>query len=322
MRLKTIYLILLFSFFSLSNIALSQVESAEESDSTKVEENTKWDDFDNVEESDFENDEGWNYWVNSSKFTYKIEHPTIEVVYGIMKPSIDKSEFDGEFHQVGAVELRLGYTSIKENFFNENITEYDNSYFFLGNVSEEISTNQEVGDDKIASDAWRLGFAWSDGYGYNLADGYNIILYHTKGMMWSKLDFRNEAPNQKSKAAMDAYGDAVRFGNMFESGIKIHLFDYIALGGSFQRSMVYPRHMFWYWTASEIVSGFGHVLVDTFIDDIIEASPYAGPFVYAILHTGISYGMSELQRKDMNWPIDTHAPFFNEGFQVSFSFAF
>jgi hypothetical protein len=322
MKLKALLMILFLSFFTMSFSAFSQEENAENKDTTKTAENPKWDDFENVEESDFESDEGWSYWMNSSEFPSKIDHPTIEVVYGITQPSIDESEFDGEFRKLGNLEIRLGYSEIKDNFFSENITEFDNSYFFVGNSSEEIMTNKEDGIDKIASDEWRFGFAWGGGYAYKLGNGYNVLLYHNSGMKWSKLNFHDEAPNQKSKAAMNAYGDAIRFGKMFESGVKVHLFDYITLGGGFQRSMVYPRHMFWYWTASELISGIGHGLVDAFIDDIVEASPYAGPIVYAVLHTGISYGMYELQKKDMNWPIDTHAPFFNEGFQVSFSFTF
>jgi hypothetical protein len=324
MKLKAFLVILFISFYGISDYALSQEEENPEQTEPPKEEDSKWadhDDEDEFEES-FKEDKGWKYWTGTSSINYKIEHPTIEVVYGIMQPSIDKSEFDGDFHQIGALELRLGYSKIKENFFHSNITDYNSSYFFIGNVSEEISTNKEADDNKIATDAWRFGFARSGGYGYNLAKGYNVILYHTDGNMWSKLDFRNEAPNQKSKAAMHAYGDAIRFGSMFESGVKVHLFDYISLNGSFQRSVVFPRHMFWYWVVSEAVSGIGHGLVSVFIDDVIEASPYAGPIVYAVLNAGISYGIYELRKKDMNWPIDTHAPFFNEGFQVGFSFIF
>ncbi len=326
MKLKALLLILFLSVFVLSNYAFAQEETQEQEDNTSKTEEDQWGEFDEEDEFDdedeFSSDEGWNYWLSTSSYSYSQTHPTIEVVYGVMNPSIDESEFDGKFRSIGALELRLGYSSIKENFFCKNISEYDNSYFFFGNVSEEIQANEDGSDNEIGSDAWRFGFAWSDGYGYNLAEGYNLILYHTNGAMWSKLNFSDEAPNQKSKAAMNAYGDAIRFGSMYESGVKFHLFDYIAVSGAFQRSLVFPRHMFWYWVASEAISGIGHGLVNAFIDEIVEASPYAGPIVYAILNTGISYGIYELQKKDMNWPIDTHAPFFNEGFQVSFSFMF
>lgn len=329
MKFKTMVAFLLVSFFIVSSASYSQEvienpeEKTEEPEEKTENDDPKWNDFEDEDEFEGEGEEwnDFNYWSSSSSFS-TIDHPTIEVVYGMIKPSIHESEFDGSFNTVGALELRLGYTDISEHFFSSDICEYDYSYFTISNISEEI--NKEDADDpqRIGTDVWKFGFAWSNGYGYNLAEGYNVILFHTNGMNWSKLDFRGEAPNQKSKAAMHAYGDAVRFGTMTESGLKIHLFDYIAVSGAYERSVVFPRHLFWYWTTSEIVGAIGHGLVSAFIDDIIEASPYAGPIAYFVLNTGISYGMYELRKENMNWPIDTHAPFFNEGFKVSFSFLF
>ena len=327
MKLRLFFTLLLLICFIFVNRSYSQENTEEETkEKPKTEEESIWDEFDEEDEFDDEEDDEWDYLGNmrfrtgSASISYSVDHPTIEVCYGIMDPSIHKDEFAGDFARIGAIELHLGYTTISDISTNENICEYDYDYLFIGNVSEEISIDES--DNGIGTDVWRFGIATSDGYGYKLAEGYNVILYHTNGAMWSKLNFRGEAPDEKSQTAIDVYGNAVRFGSMYESGMKIHLFDYVALSGSYERSMVYPRHMFWYWVASEAVSGIGHGLVDMFIDDIIEASPYAGPIAYFVLNTGISYGMYELQKKDMNWPIDTHSPFFNEGFKVSFSFIF
>ncbi|MBK6682749.1 MAG: hypothetical protein IPG53_23550 [Ignavibacteriales bacterium] len=52
---------------------------------------------------------------------------------------------------------------------------------------------------------------------------------------------------------MDQFNESVRFGNRFEGGIKVQSKESLEISAGYQRSIISPKHMFWYWAGSSII---------------------------------------------------------------------
>ena len=63
-------------------------------------------------------------------------------------------------------------------------------------------------------------------------------------------------------------------------------------------------------------------LLDQFIDEIGESSPYAVPVVNFFLKNGLSYAVYELRKDKMNWPFDSAPPLCIDSFKFGLTFVF
>ena len=216
----------------------------------------------------------------------------------------------------------MGYTKKKQDIFGTNLIKYSFDYIFLKHLSKDISSEKEIPSGQVEANIWSFGVSNSSGYGYDFGSSADLILYHTSGISWTKLDFKNVVPDSMGQRALDVYGDQFRFGKQYEGGIKFQVFSPLSINASYQRSIVFPRFMFWYWAGSEILEGIAQGMVDHFAKKIVKNSTIAGPIMYFLLKNGLSYGAYELRKKYMNWPINTAAPFMNEGFKVGFALSF
>ena len=61
--------------------------------------------------------------------------------------------------------------------------------------------------------------------------------------------------------------DGVRFGELYEAGVKIRLADNIGLSTTYSENLIMPRFMFWYWSLGKIIEGTSQGLADFFIND-------------------------------------------------------
>ncbi|MCX7879076.1 MAG: hypothetical protein N2517_00235 [Ignavibacteria bacterium] len=282
------------------------------------------------EEEDTKNSESGTE-INEGIFSKRIlkvknifKHPSISISFGLTSPSHYDVSSVNNFKNLNFASIRLGHTRIKrartEN--SGRINQIDASGVFLENSSSKFfapNTNGNI-DLKI----WRFGYKdGDDGYGYDL--GKNSFLFFTHGstLNWSKIDVSNL--NQiigKDSLLLSTLAEQIRFGNSFTSGISLVLLNSISLDFVYERSIVYPGHKFWYWCGSMLIEGVAQFLMDEFINKIIESSPNAAPIVNAILKGGLSYGIYELRKSNMNWPFKTSAPFMNDGFKFGFTILF
>ena len=247
-------------------------------------------------------------------------NPTIELVYGFGTPTI--KSFVSDFAPIDMAEIRLGFTSYKKNDIDKSLFNYDFNYFFIGSYSSNWKTKENETSSEFNTDSWRFGFAWSDGHGYKIGEKTNIVLYQTDAWTWTKTRFMDTSVINVEKYKMDNFGDAFRFGDYFEGGVKFQIYEPFAINLSYQRGIILPRHLFWYWLGSGTIERAGDWLVDWFADKINEASPTFGPVAYFILHNAYSYGFYELRKSKMSWPFNTTEPLMYDGFNVGMTFAF
>jgi hypothetical protein len=121
---------------------------------------------------------------------------------------------------------------------------------------------------------------------------------------------------------MDRFGDSFRFGTKFEGGVRMMLGTHVELGAGYERSLIFPRWLFWKWAGSELLESAVLGMVDEFVDEIRERTPVAAPIVSFVLKNGVSYFVYELRKEDMNYPFTTEDPILSDSYTFSLAFVF
>jgi hypothetical protein len=262
-----------------------------------------------------------NQWdkIGSHMFDFKIKGaPTLELNYGGSKMNL-KSISD-KFANPGMIELKLGYTTDKSYKGSDYVTKYNFKYFHISNFTTNLLGNENNPD--LLSNTWRFGFGWASGFGYDLGNGVEITPYHQSSFDWTMVSMQTTPSNAADIKTTDLFNKDFRFGNSFQGGIKFKFMNNFGLDASYERSIVYSRHLFWKWGFSEIIGDIGQGLIDKFVDEILDSSPNAVPVVNFLLKNALSYGLFELKQDKMNWPFETVPPLAFNQFKIVVSFVF
>lgn len=244
--------------------------------------------------------------------------PTISVSYGQSQTGL--KNFSGSFTNLNLLELKLGYTNIRPSKYSEDVLKYKFNHIFLGNFFTKLKDDNSLTKD-IRTDMWRFGFGWSSGYGYDLGCS-SIIPYHSTSMAWSRVEFKDSPINPVDKQTTDRYDQSFRFGTGVEAGIKFKIIPLVSLDVSYERSIIFERHLFWKWAGSGILEAASQGILGHFIGKIGKSSPLALPIVSVILKSALSYGIYELRQEKMNWPFNSASPLSYDKFKVGVTFNF
>ena len=261
-------------------------------------------------------DMNWHFHV-----PWRAEMPTIEFQYGAGQPSLYKTDFNDKFSDINIFEGRIGYVDKKVRQGNSNLINFDFKYLFVGNYTSNMMPATKTAG-KIRPDAWKFGFGNSDGDGFKFSEKSDLILYTTKSLVWTQLDFKDTSADAVSQNKMNVFGDNFRFGKSWESGLKYEIYAPVALNLSFERSEIYPRHIFWSWVGSGIIEEIGDGIIGMFTSQVRHVSPAWGTIVNFVFKSAYSYGFSELTKKQMNWPIKTTSPMLFDTYKIGLTFAF
>ncbi len=244
--------------------------------------------------------------------------PTISFDYGFSSMSL--KNFNETFAKPGIMELKLGYTRQSGSDFDDNILRYNFKYFYLSSISTNLSGGT-INTGELKTDLWRFGFGRASGYGYKLG-GAAIIPYYAYSVDWSQLRMQDAPLTPNDINAANLFNESFRFGTSAEGGVKFQVIPHLALDASYQRSVIFPRHLFWKWAGSALIEAAGQWGIDSFVDEIKDSSPYAVPVVSFILKNALSYGMYELRKDKMNWPFESAAPLMYDQFKFGVTFTF
>jgi len=296
--------LLLIMFLSLSAFFYSYAQ--DENDTTAAEDTT-WTEFHNHH---------WRFDLFEDEFNGR---PTIDLTYGLSK--LSQNGLNGSFANPNLMEVKLGYTNLESSWRADDILKYKFKYFLLSNISTNLS-NGSSASNSYNTDLWRFGFGWASGYGYRLSSAVKIIPYYDYAIDWSQLQMKSDRIGSNDKSITDLYNNSFRFGTSTEGGIKINILPQIQIGAAYERSIIFPRHIFWKWVGSALVEAAGQWGIDSFVNKIMDHSPYAGPVVSFVLKNALSYGVYELRKEKMNWPFDSAAPLLYDQVKFGVTFVF
>lgn len=279
------------------------------------------------EDSGRDKDRHWHNWkkeLNIFRDSFH-GHPTISFDYGLSEINLDG--FPGKFTKPNLLELKLGYTRQKETWDDNDILDYSFKYLILSNISTELSEKANNGLD-FDTKMWRFGFGKASGYGYKIGNTA-FILYNASSLMWSRVELipgppiytaSGFAPIDRSK--VDDYDRTFRFGTSAEGGIRIEVSKNVTIEGSYERSVIFRRHLFVKWAGGAVIEKIGQALLDGFIDEVFDSSPKIAPIVNFVLKNALSYGIYELRQTKMNWPYNTESPLSYDQFKFGLTFVF
>jgi hypothetical protein len=118
----------------------------------------------------------------------------------------------------------------------------------------------------------------------------------------------------------ELYHDSFRFGTAFEAGVRFQVIRQISLEADYERAVVFQRHLFWKWLGSAAIEGAAQFMLDRFVEEIMDSSPYFAPVMSFLLKNGLYYGIYELRKEKMNWPFNSEAPVTIDQFKVGVTF--
>lgn len=261
---------------------------------------------------------------NVFDFFYK-SHPMVEINYGFGIPN--KENISQDFADVGSWDIKFSRSEQKS--YEGFLVDLNERYVFGSYLSSSIQNVSET-DNEITTKSYRFGFGSRDGLGYT-SSGFSFIPYVSQDFVWTKLSNFHDSLNESldweepSTTGLNDYLGTFRFGDKSSYGIKVELASMIQLNVNYETSVVYRRHLFWYWSGSMIVSQAGYNLLSRFTDDIVDRSPIIGTLFNFALKAGYQYGYYLLRKEDMNWPFNTsgnEAPLTFETFNFGVSFVF
>lgn len=251
---------------------------------------------------------------------WKNSRATMQINYLLNQPSYHKEAFSGSLADNRGFEIKLGSITFDTLASSASIFDYESGFITVKNHNSSWVSAES--DNGIRYNAWAIGLNGHSGYSYKLGEAQRLTLYHGGSLQWTRLEFLDSAESQISQDNLNAFNESFRFGQNFESGIQLRFADNIAFDASYERNVVFPRHLFLNWIISNMTEAAAGGLIDVFVNQVENDSPSFVPIVNFVLKSALSYGFYELRKSDMNWPFSTAAPFTYDSFKVGLTFIF
>jgi len=174
--------------------------------------------------------------------------------------------------------------------------------------------------DGISSESSRFGARSAGGYGWANQAGM-ILPYSSSSIVWTKLDLDPLLLDSADRGIFADFDDATRFGTAIEAGVEVISSNGFSAGLGVERNMVFPRHLvFKEIVASIIQSGLAELAGSVIVK--FSNSRIAGPLAAFIVSNGIRFAISELRRKEMNWPFTSSPPLVFDSFTIGVAYTF
>jgi hypothetical protein len=297
---KFMNFILLLVLLSTANLTILKSDESQSLDTTNV-------------DDDFE--------MFRLRFKHDFERPTFAINYGIVTPFYHDDAVRDDFAPLNSVNVQFGIGYIDQmDKLNSSVFKHENSMIALSYYSQDLGSKTEIGGG-IRTSAWSFGLQGNSGYGIGKSS-QKLFFNSISGINWTSLDFEDKTSDTLQQTNLDVFGSQLRFGEMFEASMTFFPIENVGVNVGYERAIVYPRHLFWYWAASGIIQGAAKGITGWFSKAVIQKSPVAGAIMHFVLENAVNYGFFELRKKYMNWPLETVPPFMYDSFKVGLTFKF
>lgn len=325
-----IILLLIIALLSFSATMEAQKHKKKEKQKEKekteqIKENENDDEYISEDDIEFDFDD-WDedFGCDFGRFAkFRIpKNPFMEFSYGLS--DVKHNSFNTKFNNIGMGELRLGYRGVYEGD-KDYLVELNEKFLSIALINKDLYTSDNS-LSKYNAEFLRFGLGSTSGFGYKFG-AFEILPYHTSSYDWTslrKIEYNGVNPGivVPDDELLNMIGSNFRFGRSIEGGVKIGLASAISINAGYEASVIFQRHLFWYWAGSALIEEIGNKLIFNFIDRAIESSPSVGPVVSFILKNAYSYCFYLLRKDSMNWPFATEKPMTIESFKLGVTFAF
>ena len=251
-----------------------------------------------------------NVWMGHRK-------PMIDLSYGF--GPVKQKLFQGTLSDVSLIDVKLGYFRSKPE--SETPPGLDDKFVTFTYSASDLF-NRSFDPTEVGSTMIRFGIGTRGGYALDFGSSY-LYPYHQTSLLWTKVT-TNRPPGLSGPDTdiLDRYEGTFRFGGSTEGGIAVGIGDVVSLRLGYEATVIYPRYVFWPWLGSYGLATIGMGALTHFARKIVEASPTLGPFIYALLRTGLAYGYYLTVRDDQYWPFSSETPLTTEAFKFGVTFTF
>ena len=290
------------AFLVILAIVFSIPIAAQEEDSTETDEQ-----FDSKDYDDF----GLFNYIEFSK------DPMIEIFYGA--PKFAWKSLKSSLQNNPSAEIGIGYSHRRK--YNTHIYKLNKKMFFVSGISQNFGNAKSK--IELTPEMWRFGLGLTYGYSYKIGRMF-ITPYSSNSFVWSNISFKNSVATLSSADStnLNLYNKAFRFGTVTQAGIEISIVPAFSINGGYERSVIFPRYLFWKQAGSMLLEFFGYGLTDRFVKSILRSSPYAAPIVDFFLKNAVSFAMYELRKEKMNWPFKSASPLTFDTWKIGLTFRF
>ncbi|MGE5365462.1 MAG: hypothetical protein ACM3SM_15120 [Bacteroidota bacterium] len=256
---------------------------------------------------------------NSSLFR---DRPSIE--FGYFYSSFLSDNIVPSFPKIGALQVGLGYESLRSSHFSEHVRNIQSHYFKFTIMDDNISHKKNVQKDRDKYKMWQVSWNQNNGHGIEFSEDFYLIPYYSFGFTGTHLKYGDNSytGTHADSAFIKRFNDKFRIGSMVESGIRLKLFQTVSLKTGYTRHIILPGILFWKQSASYCIDVSIMAILDDFVDDLAQNSPYLGTIFKYAIQGGVLYGMTQLRHEKMAWPFNSDAPLYNDSFNFSVSFMF
>ena len=198
----------------------------------------------------------------------------------------------------------------------------DDRYIFGSYLSTDLYPSDEDTAGTVRTEIPRFGFSQRDGYGYKVGP-FQLLGFNTFSFAWTELKSKRPAGISEGDASiLDRYEGTFRFGHVYDGGIQFQLFKSLALNGSFEGAVIFPRLVFWEWLGSFLIQYTAISALTVWSEDIVERAQFVGPVLYLALKSALYYAFYNAMTYNMNWPFNSEKPLTIETFKVGVSITF
>ena len=243
--------------------------------------------------------------------------PMIEAYYGV--PAFTWKSLKSPLQNSPSVEIGIGYSHRRK--YNAHIYKLNKKLFFVSGVSQNLGKARSK--IVLTPELWRFGFGLAYGYSYKIGKMF-ITPYSANSFVWSNITFENNsvAVSKEDSASLNLYNKAFRFGTVTQAGIEISIVPAFSINGGYERSVIFPRYLFWKQAGSMLIEFCGYGLTDRFVKSILRSSPYAAPIIDFLLKNAVSFALYELRKEKMNWPFKSASPLTFDTWKIGLTFRF
>lgn len=254
-------------------------------------------------------------------FSFSYVRPFIDLNIGLNTINVDSKSYDNKFNDIGNFNGKFGYSKKKSILESKSVYRGSNNYLFVDYSNKDLPLSTTT-DLFTNSKIFQIGLGDDDFYAYKFGESIDIEFTNNSSFGWNWLTFNSIDLDTNNIKYLDYMSDGMRFSNNVGNDLKILIDDSYGISAGFDRTIIYQRHLFWYWAGSEILFSAGSNMIDWFTKSIAKRNNAAAPIVYFILHSAYNYGMYELRKEKMNWPIETSPGFIVDNFKVGISVKF
>jgi hypothetical protein len=241
------------------------------------------------------------------QFDFRFSRPTVLFEYGASIVSQDGLPVS--LRKPAMVQFKIG--GLRSLVFDApiKILQHRFDFFSIAYLAPRLRRKGE--NTGIRTELIRFGPGFEKSYGYGFGRGTrppSVSFYHSEGLLWSRLNVLDNVADDSSRAMLNLYQGAFRFGSRAEGGVRVHLASFLALDGSYERAVMFRRHQVLKWMGSALLEAMAHWLLDRVVDKIGTTVPAVLPVVSFVLKNALSYGIYELRSTRMFYPFTSEAP--------------